>query len=145
VEDAYLWVKAVHVIAVIAWMAGLLYLPRLFVYHCAAPPGSKRSEMLKIMERRLQRAIMTPAMIATVVFGSWLALIPGVIDWSEGWAHIKGVLVLALLALHMLMSRWRKDFANDSNRHGALFFRVVNEIPTLAMIAIVVLVIVKPF
>jgi len=145
VADAYPWVKAAHVISVIAWMAGLLYLPRLFVYHCDAPPGSRRSEMLKVMERRLQRAIMTPAMIATFLFGGWLALIPGVIDWHEGWPHIKGVLVLILASVHMLLSRWRKDFAHDANRHGAKFYRVINEIPTLAMIAIVILVIVKPF
>ncbi len=144
-DDLTPWLKAFHIIAVIAWMAGLLYLPRLFVYHCEAEPGSKRSDMLKTMERRLLRAIMTPAMIAAFGFGLWLAAMPGVIDWSAGWVHAKFVLVLGLAAMHGLMARWRRDFAEDRNRHGQNFYRIVNEVPTLLLIAIVILVVVKPF
>ncbi len=143
--DGYLWLKALHIIAVIAWMAGLLYLPRLYVYHCDAGPGSARSEMLKVMERRLLRAIMTPAMIAAVVFGVWLALLPDVIDWSSGWFHAKLVLVVALAAAHGLMARWRRDFAADRNTRSQRFYRIANEAPTVLMIVIVILAVVKPF
>ncbi len=143
-QDVYLWLKALHIIAVIAWLAGLLYLPRLFVYHCAAEPGSKRSEMLKVMERRLLRAIMTPAMIAAFVFGAALLIEPR-FDTADGWFHVKLALVLALAALHGLMARWRKDFAADGNKRSQRFYRIVNEAPTVLMIAIVILVVVKPF
>ena len=143
-HDIYLWLKALHIIAVIAWMAGLLYLPRLFVYHCAAEPGSKRSEMLKVMERRLLRAIMTPAMIATFVFGAAMLIEPR-FEATEGWFHVKLALVLALAALHGLMARWRKDFAADRNTRSQRFYRIANEAPTVLMIAIVILVVVKPF
>jgi putative membrane protein len=139
----YLWLKALHVIAVISWMAGLLYLPRLFVYHAAAAPGSGQSETFKVMERRLLRFIMTPAMIATWLFGLGLMFTGG---WlTAGWLHAKLVLVLALSAMHGLMSRWQADFANDRNRRSQKFFRVANEIPTLLMIVIVILAVVKPF
>ena len=139
----YGWVKALHVIAAIAWMAGLLYLPRLMVYHCAAAPGSAQSETFKIMERRLLRGIMTPAMSLTWVLGLWLA-------WSGAWfasAWFAGKLfcVVALSAFHGCAARWVKDFAADQNRRTARFYRWVNELPTLLMIAIVILVIVKPF
>ncbi|MFQ5783653.1 MAG: protoporphyrinogen oxidase HemJ [Alphaproteobacteria bacterium] len=143
--DLYPWIKALHIIAVIAWMAGLLYLPRLFVYHCEAEPGSARARMLEAMERRLLRAIMTPALVASFVFGGWLLLTPGVVDWSEGWIHMKLVLVLALATLHGMMAGWRRDFAAGRNAHGQRFYRIANEVPTLLMIAIVVLVVVKPF
>jgi len=139
------WVRAFHVIAVIAWMAGMLYLPRLFVYHCGAEPGSPASEMLKIMERRLLRAIINPAMIATFVFGALLLATPGAVDWSEGWIYAKLVLVAVLAGCHGAFARWRKDFAADGNRHSAAFYRVMNEVPTLIMIAIVILAIVRPF
>ena len=140
----YLWLKALHVISVIAWMAGLLYLPRLFVYHCAAAPGSEASETFKVMERRLLRAIMTPAMLASWGFGlAMLAVEPG---WfASGWLHAKLALVVALSAAHMAMASWRRAFAEDRNRRSAKFYRIANEAPTLLMIAIVVLVIVKPF
>ncbi len=142
----YLWLKAVHIIAVIAWMAGLLYLPRLFAYHCRAEPGSAQSESFKVMERRLLRVIMTPAMIVSVGVGAWLLASPGVVDWSvEGWVYAKLALVVALLVLHGLMARWRGDFAVDRNRHGERFYRLMNEVPTLAMIGIVIFVVVKPF
>ena len=139
----YLWLKAAHVIAVIAWMAGMLYLPRLFVYHTMAEPGSAQSETFKVMERRLLRAIINPAMIATWVFGLWLAWEGGF--FRAGWLHGKLALVLALSAVHGLFARWVKDFAADRNPRSAKFYRVVNEVPTLLMIGIVVLVIVKPF
>jgi putative membrane protein len=139
----YPWIKAFHLIAVMAWMAGMLYLPRLFVYHCTAEPGSKESETFKVMERRLLRAIINPAMIAAWVLGLWLAWSSDA--WSAGWFRAKLVLVLALTALHGLLARWRKDFAADRNRHSAKFYRLVNELPTLLMIGIVILAIVKPF
>jgi putative membrane protein len=142
IADWYAWIKALHVIAVIAWMAGMLYLPRLFVYHADAPVGSALSETLKTMERRLLRGIMNPAMIAVFVFGG---LMLAVQDWSQGWLHAKLLAVAAFAVLHHLLARWRKDFAADRNRRPARFYRIANEVPTVFLIAIVVLVIVKPF
>lgn len=140
----YEWVKALHVISVISWMAGLLYLPRLFVYHCEVPTGSAQSELFKVMERRLLRAIMTPAMIASFVFGIWMLILTP--EWlKQGWMHGKLVLVLALAASHMAMARYRREFAEDRNSHNQRFFRILNEAPTLLMVGIVILVIVKPF
>ena len=140
--DYYLWIKAAHIVAVIAWMAGLLYLPRLFVYHCDAEAGSARSEMLKVMERRLLRAIMTPAMILAFLFGAALIHLVGL---QGGWLHAKLVLVLALAVSHGLMARWRRDFAADRNRRSQRFYRIANEVPTVLMIVIVILAVVKPF
>ena len=142
---AYPWIKSLHIVSMVAWMAGLLYLPRLFVYHAMAPVGSDRSETFKIMERRLQRGIMTPAMIATWVFGLMLAGTPGLVDWRMGWIWAKLALVVALSAFHMVLARWRDEFNTNSNIRSARFFRIVNELPTLALIAIVLLVVVKPF
>jgi protoporphyrinogen IX oxidase len=139
----YLWLKAAHVIAVIAWMAGMLYLPRLFVYHSMAEPGSAQSETFKVMERRLLKAIINPAMILTWVLGLWLAWEGGFA--KAGWLHGKVALVLALSALHGLFARWVKDFAADRNPRSAKFYRIVNEIPTILMIGIVILAVVKPF
>ncbi len=139
----YPWVKAFHVIAVIAWMAGMLYLPRLFVYHCAAERGSVQSETFKVMERRLLRGIINPAMIATWVFGLTLAWTGHWFD--SGWLQAKLALVLLLSALHGLFARWVKAFAADANPHSQKFYRIVNEIPTIIMIGIVILVVVKPF
>ncbi len=141
----YPWIKALHVISVIAWMAGLLYLPRLFVYHCAAPAGSEASETFKVMERRLLRAIMNPAMIATWLFGIALLLTPGVIDWAAGWIWVKLALVLLLTFFHHALARWFKAFRADANRRSARVYRFMNELPTLAMIGIVIMVIVRPF
>ena len=139
----YDWLKAFHLIAVIAWMAGMLYLPRLFVYHCEAEPRSPQSETFKSMERRLLNAIINPAMIATWGLGLWLAWTGG---WlTAGWLHAKLALVLILSGVHGLFARWVKDFAADRNRHSAAFYRIVNEVPTLLMIGIVILAIVKPF
>ena len=139
----YEWIKALHVIAVISWMAGMLYLPRLFVYHCEAEAGSRQSEAFKVMERRLLRAIINPAMVATWVLGLWLA-------WDQeffkaGWLHGKLLLVLILSGIHGFLSRAVREFAEDRNVRSQRFYRVVNEIPAVLMIGIVILVIVKPF
>jgi len=139
----YLWIKALHVIGVISWMAALLYLPRLMVYHCEAEPGSKQSETFKVMERRLLRFIANPAMIVAWVTGLWMAYDAGL--FREGWLHGKLLLVLALSAGHGINAMWIKDFALDRNRRSGRFFRIANEVPTLLMIGIVILVIVKPF
>ncbi len=141
----YDWMRGLHVIFVIAWMAGLLYLPRLFVYHCGAPAGSNRSEMLKTMERRLLRAIMTPAMILSFTFGGAILSMSEFVYWDQGWIYVKLVLVVGLAVIHGALARWRREFAADGNRHGEKFFRVVNEIPTLLMIGIILLAVVKPF
>ena len=142
---AYLWIKALHIVGVVAWMAGLLYLPRLFVYHAEAPTGSDRAETFKIMERRLLRGIMLPAAIATVFLGLVLAVMLSPEIWLQGWIWVKLALVAGLLAFHHLLARWRKQFAENAIPHSARFFRFVNELPTLALIAIVILVVVKPF
>ncbi|CAO3449273.1 MULTISPECIES: protoporphyrinogen oxidase HemJ [unclassified Azospirillum] len=140
----YEWIKALHVISIIAWMAGLLYLPRLFVYHCEVPAGSDTSERFKVMERRLLRAIMNPAMIAAYVFG--IAMIVLTPEWmKQGWLHAKLLFVLLLTASHMMMAKWRREFAEDRNTRPQRFYRIANEVPTLLMIGIVIFVIVKPF
>ena len=138
-----LWVKALHIMSVIAWMAALLYLPRLMVYHAESAPGSEKSETFKVMERRLLRGIATPSMLATWVFGLWMAWLIGA--WSDGWFHAKLFLVLVLSGYHGFAVRWVRDFANDRNARSARFFRMVNEIPALLMAGIVILVVVKPF
>ena len=143
--ELYPWLKALHIISVIAWMAGLLYLPRLFVYHADAKIGSDKAETFKIMERRLLRGIMAPAVILLVVFGALLAAPPGVVDWHQGWIWAKLALVAGLVVFHHLLASWRKSFAADAAPHTARFFRLVNELPMMALIAIVVLVVVKPF
>jgi len=139
----YEWIKALHVIAVIAWMAGMLYLPRLFVYHCKAETGSKQSETFKVMERRLLKAIINPAMVVTWLAGLYLM-------WDAqwylaGWFHGKLLLVLILTGVHIFLARYVKDFAADRNTHSEKFYRIINEVPTVLMIGIVVLVVVKPF
>ena len=139
------YIKAFHVIAIIAWMAGLLYLPRLLVYHAASRIGCEQSETFKVMERRLLRFITTPAMLASWVVGLMLAF-SGVIDWSrDEWFHAKLALVLALSAYHGLLAMWTRDFALDRNTRSARFYRIANEVPTLLMIGIVILVVVRPF
>ncbi|MEQ1951583.1 protoporphyrinogen oxidase HemJ [Mesorhizobium sp. CN2-181] len=142
-ENLYLWIKAGHIIAVISWMAGMLYLPRLFVYHSSAEPGSVQSETFKVMERRLYRLIINPAMIATWVFGLWLAW-KG-FSFQGGWLHAKIAAVLALSAVHGYLGGAVRRFAEDRNEKPARHWRIVNEIPTVLMIIIVVLVVVKPF
>jgi protoporphyrinogen IX oxidase len=138
-----LWLKAAHVIAVISWMAGLLYLPRLFVYHCAEDRGSKQARTFEVMERRLLRAIMNPAMIVVWITGPLLAWQAGM--FRDGWLMAKLILVVLLTGYHHVLGRWRKDFTADRNRHDARFYRLMNEVPTLLMVGIVVLVVVKPF
>jgi putative membrane protein len=138
----YEWIKAVHVIAIIAWMAGMLYLPRLFVYHCDAEPGVQ-SETFKVMERRLLKAIINPAMIATWVLGLWLAWASGL--YRAHWLQAKVLLVLVLSGLYGLFVRWVHDFAQDRNQHSQRFYRIINEVPALLMIVIVILAVVKPF
>jgi protoporphyrinogen IX oxidase len=139
-----LYIKAFHIISVIAWMAGVLYLPRLFVYHTEVEAGSKQSETFKIMERRLLKAIITPAMIASWVFGLILAYY--VVDWSEaGWFHLKLLLVVAMSGFTGFLARWTREFAEDRNTHSQRFYRIANEVPTLLMIVVVILAVVKPF
>jgi putative membrane protein len=141
----YPWTKAFHVISVIAWMAGMFYLPRLYVYHCEVRPGSAESEHFKVMERRLLKQITTPAMIATWVFGVLLVLTPGVPDWSAGWWHVKLVAVILLSGFHGALSKWRRDFLEDRNTRPQRFYRIANEVPTLLVVIVVVMVIVRPF
>ncbi len=144
-SEWYLWIKSLHIAAVIAWMAGMMYLPRLYVYHCAAPDGSAQSETFKIMERKLLRGIINPAMVASFLFGGLLLVTPGVIDWSDGWIWVKLAGVLGLAAIHGFFSRWRKDFEADRNVRPARFYRLVNEIPFVFLLIIIVMVIVRPF
>jgi len=139
----YLWLKAFHVVAVIAWMAGMLYLPRLFVYHCDAPKDSIQSETFKIMERRLLKAIINPAMAVTWVLGLYLVWDGG--WYTSGWMHAKFALVLIMSGLHGVYVRRLKEFAADKNTKPAKYYRILNEVPTVLMIGIVILVIVKPF
>ena len=141
----YFWLKACHVVSVIAWMAALLYLPRLYVYHADAEPGSDMSETFKAMERRLQKAIMTPAMLASVALGAVLAALPGVVDWTAGWVWLKVGMIAGLLVFHGFLMRWRGDFEKDANLRSGRFYRAVNEVPAILMIVIVVSVVVKPF
>ena len=139
----YLWIKAFHVIAVTAWMAGMLYLPRLFVYHCEVAKGSAESERFKIMEQRLLRVIINPAMIAVWILGLALAFESGA--YTQGWLQAKFLLVLVMSGLHGMFARWVKEFGRDANQRPQRFYRMVNEVPTLLMVAIVILAVVKPF
>lgn len=144
--DFYPWIKALHIISVISWMAGLLYLPRLFVYHCRSEAGSQQSETFKIMEDRLLKVIMGPAMMASWALGILLIAIPGFIDWSSDfWLYGKLALVVGLTVTHMKLASFAKAFAVDGNEKSEKFFRVFNEVPTVIMIGIVILVTVKPF
>ncbi|MCC7253094.1 MAG: protoporphyrinogen oxidase HemJ [Hyphomicrobium sp.] len=142
-DAAYPWLKAGHVIAVISWMAGMLYLPRLFIYHCGAAPGSETSETFKVMEQRLLRVIINPAMVVTWALGLWLAWRGG--HFSAGWLHAKLALVLALSGVHGFFSAAVRRFAEDRNTLTARQWRIWNEVPTVLMIGIVLLVVVKPF
>ncbi|ATU93441.1 protoporphyrinogen oxidase HemJ [Phyllobacterium zundukense] len=142
-DSAYLWVKAIHVIAVISWMAGMLYLPRLFVYHCAAERGSAQSETFKVMEQRLLKAIIDPAMGITWLAGLWLAWQSAA--YMDGWFHVKFLAVLILSGVHGYFSKAVRLFAEDRNEKPARFWRMMNEVPTVLMIIIVLMVIIKPF
>jgi putative membrane protein len=141
----YLWTKSAHLISVFAWMAGLFYLPRLFVYHCRVPAGSPQSDLFKTMERRLLRAIMNPAMIAAWTFGTLLVLTPGIVDWKAGWWHGKMLGIVVMTLFHHDLAYARKKFARDGNTRSERGWRIANEVPTLALVLIVIMVIVKPF
>jgi putative membrane protein len=143
-NEFYLWVKALHLIAVIAWMAGMLYLPRLFVYHCQTTPGSGESERFKVMERKLLRFIINPAMVAVWVLGLTLSLLPAVDAWHQTWFHVKFALVVVMSGVHGAFANWVKLFARDGNTRSARFYRLWNEAPTALMIVIVILAVVKP-
>lgn len=138
----YEWVLVGHIVSLISWMAGLFYLPRLFVYHTDAQVSSVQAETFKVMERRLMKAIMTPAMVATWGFGIWLMVLGS--HHSSVWLYCKLFLVVLMSAFHMVCAKWLKDFALDENKRPARFFRIVNEIPTVLMVFIVILVVVKP-
>ncbi len=141
--DSVLWIKALHVIAIISWMAGMLYLPRLFVYHCQAKIGSTQSETFKVMERRLLRAIINPAMIVSWITGLWMAW--EVYALHGGWLHLKLMVVVLLSGYHGLLSRGVRHFADDKNNFSEKTWRILNEVPTVLMIVAVIAVIVKPF
>jgi len=144
--DTYTWLKSLHIIAVVCWMAGLLYLPRLFVYHAQVKPGSEASEIFKAMERRLMNCIMNPAMLATMIFGTWLGIEIHAFDPHNGWwLNVKMVPAAILLAVHFMLEKYRRDFERDQNKKSHRFFRILNEVPTVLMIAIVFLVVAKPF
>jgi putative membrane protein len=142
--NAYLWIKAFHLIAVISWMAALLYLPRLYVYHADAVPGSDVDKTLQLMEKKLLRFIMNPAMIVTFSLGIALVAVVGMHNLG-GWFHLKLMLVIILAALHGMMAKWRKDFERGNNIRSAKFYRIINEIPAVIMVVIVILAVVKPF
>ena len=141
----YPWIKSLHVISMIAWMAGMLYLPRLFVYHCEVKPGSAESERFKVMECRLLKLIINPAMIATWCFGLLLVATPGIVDWGAGWWHVKLLCVILMSAVHGVLSARRRAFLEDRNTKPQRYFRILNEVPTLLMIVIVFMVIARPF
>ncbi len=141
--EGYLWVKALHIMSVISWMAGLLYLPRIFVYHTQVPVGSERSEIFKVMERKLFRFIMNPAMMASWLFGILLVL--NIEAHTDGWFHGKFTLLIALTIFHEIAGKWMKAFQADKNTRSERFYRYANEIPTVLMVLIVILAVVKPF
>ena len=140
----YVWIKALHIISVIAWMAGLLYLPRLFVYHAESEPGSPSSETLKVMERRLLHFILNPAAAAAILFGSILLAELSPDAWSSGWLSVKMLAIAGLMFAHTLMIMWWRAFSRDENEHTPKFYRYMNEAPTVLMIVIVIMVVVKP-
>ncbi len=143
---AYPWILSLHIMSVISWMAGLFYLPRLFVHHVEqAAPGSEASEIFKMMELKLLRVIMNPAMIATWIFGLCLVFTPGIVDWSNGWPWVKAVMVSGMTVFHHWLALRRKEFAKDSNTRTGRTYRLMNEVPTLLMIVIVLMVAAKPF
>ena len=143
---AYPWIKSLHVIAVIAWMAGIFYLPRLFVYHCSLVPGSAESERFKVMERRLLKQIMAPAMLLTWLFGTLLVLTPGIVDWGHfNWWHVKFLMVILMTGFQGAAGKWRRQFLEDRNQKSHKFYRIANEVPTILMVTIVIMAIAKPF
>lgn len=144
-QPYYLWIKAFHMVSIVAWMAGIFYMPRLLVYHTQAQSKGEASSFFEIMEKRLYKIIMVPAMHLSLVLGIILAIIPDVINWSSGWLHVKLLCVLALIFFQYQLNRWRQELAQGSCTKSTRFFRVINEIPTLLLIIICICVIVKPF
>lgn len=145
IDSLYHWIKALHIIAVMAWMAGMLYLPRLYVYHAQVKAGSEASELFKVMERRLLRLIINPAMIVTWIAGIWLVSYTNALDPANGmWMHWKLTMVIFMQIVHALLARHRRAFANDRNTKSPRYFRILNEVPTLLLVIIVVLVVVRP-
>nr|WP_165832110.1 protoporphyrinogen oxidase HemJ [Novacetimonas pomaceti] len=140
-----LWIKAFHIMSMVAWMAGLFYLPRLFVYHCQTEVGSAESERFKVMEYKLLRMIMLPAMCCTFLFGGLLAMMPGLIDWHAGWWLTKLAAVFGLAGFHGACASWRRAFAQDRNTHDERFYRMANEVPTVLMMIVVIMIVVRPF
>ena len=143
--EHYLWFKALHIVGAIAWMAGMLYLPRLYVYHAGSETGSAQSETFKVMERRLLRAIANPAMLVTLVFGGLMLGTPGLVDWSMGWVWVKLSMIIVMVVIHGLFARWRRDFEADRNTRPPNFYRIWNEAPTIPLVVIVIMAVVKPF
>ncbi len=144
-NSLYLYLKAIHLIAAFAWMAGMFYLPRLYVYHAEVGANTPQAKTFKVMERGLLTLIMNPAMVVTVALGLWLIFGAEAVDWRAGWLHVKIALVASMLALHFLLAKWRKDFEADRIPHSARFFRIINEVPTVLLIGIVIMVVVRPF
>ena len=144
-NSLYLYLKAIHIIAAFAWMAGMFYLPRLYVYHAQVGPNAPQAGTFKMMERRLLTVIMNPAMIVTVALGLWLAFGADAVDPRAGWLHAKIALVVAMLVVHALLAKWRREFEAGIIPHSERFFRIINEVPTLLLIGIVILVVVRPF
>ena len=140
----YSLIKAFHVISMVAWISAILYLPRLFVYHTTVKRNSEASKMLKIMEYRLQKFIMNPAMLLTIIFGVFLLKTNGIINWTEKWIYFKLLGVFLLLVVHNLLGRYRKDFFLDKNKHSGRFYKILNEVPTILLIVIILLVYLKP-
>jgi len=140
----YSLIKAFHVISIVAWISAILYLPRLFVYHTTVKRNSEASKMLKIMEYRLQKFIMNPAMLLTIIFGVFLLKTNGIINWTEKWIYFKLLGVFLLLVVHNLLGRYRKDFFLDKNKHSRRFYKILNEVPTILLIVIILLVYLKP-
>ena len=150
IQDAliqiYPWTLVLHLISVISWMAGIFYLPRLFVYHVEKGENNKEiHSLLATMEKKLLRLIMNPAMVATWVFGLLLVATPGIVDWAELWPWIKALMVIGMTVFHHMLALWRKDFEHGRNRHSSRFYRLANEAPTILMVVIVVMVIGRPF
>ncbi|MBP6984967.1 MAG: protoporphyrinogen oxidase HemJ [Alphaproteobacteria bacterium] len=141
----YAWIKSFHIISIICWMAAMFYLPRLYVYHSQTKPHTEASDLYTIMESKLIRIIMTPAMISSYIFGIMLLLIPGVVQWSAGWIHIKLAMVFVMTGLHGLFVSWHKKFIQEKRDLSHVYFRVANEIPVVIMVVIVIMVVVKPF
>ena len=144
-DSMFLYLKAIHLIAAFAWMAGMFYLPRLYVYHAEAGADSPQAKTFKVMERRLLKVIMNPAMIVTIAIGLWLVFGAAAVDWKAGWLHVKIGLVALMVVLHGLLAKWRRDFEADLIPHSPRFFRIINEVPTVLLIGIVIMVVVRPF